>query len=75
MDFGSFNIIPAAIGGLSSVALIFIGLLAASAFGGACIGIYVGIRSGIEIWNIKRARRLRRKARMGQRATMQHAHK
>ena len=73
MDFGSLSSMRAAIGGLSTSGLIVIGLLAFCALGGACVCLYVAIRTGLEAWASRRARRKRHRARVAQRAQMQHA--
>jgi hypothetical protein len=67
------NSIRATLASLPASSVIFVGVLAACALACACIGIYVGIRSAVEVWGIKRARRLRRQARRAKRAALKQA--
>jgi hypothetical protein len=71
MDFTNINHLKRVLANLPWTSAIFLSVLAILAVGGACVGIYVGIRMAVDARRVRRERRLRRKARLAQRGALQ----
>ena len=75
MDFTNINQLRRALANLPWTSTLFLSILAILAVGGACVGLYVGIRVALDARKVRRERRLRRKARTAHRGALQQARK
>ena len=75
MDFTNINHLRRVLANLPWTSAVFLSVLAILAVGGACVGLYVGIRMALEARKVRRERRLRRKARIAHRGALQQARK
>jgi hypothetical protein len=71
MDFTNINHLRRVLANLPWTSAVFLSVLAVLAVGGACVGIYVGIRMAVDARRVRKERRLRRKARLAQRGALQ----